>query len=508
MPVSGIAIPMPLVWDDARTPMRTGGAMIAAPACLLTLVTFLVTTEPTWHWFVLPVLLCGALIGGDGVDWLRGKLDIFDPAGVVGVLGLHIFFLAPLLHVTWDYWLPYVTPPGDWRGWLGGMAALNVAGIALYLIARKATTRLLDTQPHRTAWRLDGAPFVPVLAVALLATAALQAAVYAAYGGISGYVASFEEGTESFDGRGWLFMLSESFPILAFFGYAVATRARGKLPSWWSIGAAMTAFLVLKLLFGGLRGSRSNTIWGLFWAAGVVHLWLRPLSRRMVAGGVAFMILFMYVYGFYKNYGLGAVEALQGAETRLEMAKQSNRTLDAQILGDLGRADVQAYLLYRLTDPTSGSDYEYSWGETYLASVTLIIPKALWPGRPEGKVRNGTEILYGRTTAALGTMRASQVYGLAGEAMLNFGPAAAPTAYLVLGVVVALVGSWARTWDRADSRRLLLPLLINLAFIVLVSDSDNVLFVSIKEGAVPFLVIALSSRRLPVRVDASLEVVA
>src|SRR5271163_3327239 len=40
------------------------------------------------HWFLIPVSLCGILIGIDAVEWLRGRVDLYDPAGIVGLLGV------------------------------------------------------------------------------------------------------------------------------------------------------------------------------------------------------------------------------------------------------------------------------------------------------------------------------------------------------------------------------------------------------------------------------------
>ena len=74
--------------------------------CVLTLAGFLLASEKVEHWFVIPVLLCGVIIGIDAIDWFRGRVGMFDPAGIIGLLGVYFFFLAPLLHVVWDVWLP------------------------------------------------------------------------------------------------------------------------------------------------------------------------------------------------------------------------------------------------------------------------------------------------------------------------------------------------------------------------------------------------------------------
>ena len=49
---------------------------------------------------------------------------------------------------------------------------------------------------------------------------------------------------------------------------------------------------------------------------------------------------------------------------------------------DLGRTNVQAALLYRLS---ADDEYEYALGRTYLASAALVVPRSLWSGRPERK---------------------------------------------------------------------------------------------------------------------------
>src|SRR5260370_38441624 len=83
--------------------------------CTSTVCGFLIACERIAHWFLVPVLLCGVLIGIDAVAWFRGRLDIFDPAGVIGLLGVQFFFLSPPLHVPLDLLMLYVNPPPDRR---------------------------------------------------------------------------------------------------------------------------------------------------------------------------------------------------------------------------------------------------------------------------------------------------------------------------------------------------------------------------------------------------------
>ena len=80
---------------------------------------------------------------------------------------------------------------------------------------------------------------------------------------------------------------------------------------------------------------------------------------------------------------------------------------------------------------TSG-DFQYSYGKTYAEAFAFMIPKYLWPDRPEGKVTAGTEALFGRGSYDPVLHRATYIYGLAGEAMLNFPPALCPWRLLFL----------------------------------------------------------------------------
>lgn len=468
--------------------------------CTLTVCGFLIASGQTAHWFIIPVFFGGVLIGCDAVDWFRGRLHLFDPAGIIGMMGVHFFFLAPLLHVAWNSWMPYIEPPPDWRDWLGGMAIVNAVGLMLYRAVRKRAAVWGERTTKETFWQLDRRRFWVSAGCGLLLSSTLQAWVYAQHGGIAGYMESFSESIDDpmspngFIGMGWLFMLSESFPILAIISFATfAGRLRIARASL-VLTLVLVGVFVLQMLFGGLRGSRSNTIWALFWAAGIIHLWVRPLTRKFIFTGVIFMVAFMYFYGFYKNMGQEALIALRHGARISDLSKKTGRTFDGLLLGDLGRSDIQAFLLYRLSMPTR--DYQYALGRTYLGTAAILIPRALWPDRPPTKVKEGTEAQYGVGSWDEYTWSSSHVYGLAGEAMLNFGPVAVPFAYLIFGVMVGRVQYFLSKLRAGDTRLLLYPFVVMLCFSVLQSDSDNLLFILVKDGLVPTLVVLFGSRVL------------
>ncbi len=131
--------------------------------------------------------------------------------------------------------------------------------------------------------------------------------------GVLGYMTAYTE-SEGFQGMGWVFMISESFPIIALMGFAVYAHHRRVGYSWSVIIGVLLVYLSFKLFFGGLRGSRSNTIWGLFWAVGIIHFWVRQVPKKVILVGIVFLISFMYLYGFYKALGVEALEAFKTSE--------------------------------------------------------------------------------------------------------------------------------------------------------------------------------------------------
>ncbi len=472
---------------------RAPSLFIAFQITMLTLIGFLINSAQCFHWFILPVGLCGILISMDAIDWVRARLDIFDPIGVIGVLGVHFFFIAPLLHVYQDSWMKYITPPPDWRPWLGYMAILNCIGLLVYRVVRSKNIKINKT---RYIWQFHHQRAPLIFSVALLVTFVMQLLVYQGFGGIQGYISSFEQGSEAFIGKGWLFMISESFPIILFIGFAYYARKKN-VTSWWVLGIALCIIIVLRIFFGGLRGSRSNTIWGIFWIIGITHYWIRSIPRKIIYFGLPVFIGFMYIYGFYKSLGSEAFQLFQEFDRRTEFEERSGRTMLTALLGDLGRSDVQAFILYRLN--ISESDYKYAYGRTYIGAIAILIPHSLWPERPPTKVKEGTIALRGVNSYNLDFSTASNIYGLAGEAMLNFGFWGIPLMFAIWGLIVKMIRNFPNMWESDDTRYLLLPMLVNFCFILLTLDFDNAIFFIIHKGAVPFFVIFFSSKITKIR---------
>jgi hypothetical protein len=443
---------------------------------------FLLSSPAFEHWFMIPVALCGILMGSDAVDWARGKVELYDVGGIVGVFGFHFFFLAPLMHVGWDYWMREFPAPPDWRDWLGYMAILNVAGLTLYQVTRRSFFRQAHTLS--TFWHVRKAKLQTYLPICIAVSFVLQTYVYISTGGIVGYMRTIQEDRLAFKGMGWLFMISESAPMLVTF-YLVLYFLEHK-HTRLQLLAALVGLFIVQMYFGGLRGSRGETVRLLFWAVGCYHFIVHRVPRSVILTGCAVMIVFLYVYGFYKAMGADATQAFSSGQHEY-LSQKTGRSFEGLALGDFGRSDVQAMILYRLT--TDPHDFTYAKGRTYLGSLMLPIPSFLLPVKPATKLKEGTEIRSGSGSYVPDVFTSTRVYGLAGEGMLNFGPMVVPVLYGLFGILVAWIGRNISSLHPGDARFFLVPLVVYLAFNVVLVDSDNLVFDFVKTGLLPTLLL-------------------
>jgi hypothetical protein len=448
------------------------------------------------HWFVLPVTVCGVLLTNKAVDAVLEQGAIFTADGLVGIIGFHFFFLCPLLVVSLEHRLLYLPgQPDDWRDWMGRMAAINIAGLLAYQFARGKALEL--KRPWKTAWLLDESRFNVVTISALFICGAVEIYLLVDSGGITGFVDRYLHDKEAWVNMGWLFVIGESTPILAMMAFGQWAYQRRRTMGWPIIALVLVGFLIAQIVCGGLRGSRSNTITCLFWAVGIVNYCVRSVPKGLMALGFVVVMSLMYVGGFYKDLGTDAANDLASDEERSLMSQRTGRTLEVVALGDLGRSDIQAFVLYRLSD--GHADYQLAWGQTYLGALALLIPRVVWPTRPEGKSKWTTEVEYGEGTYNGSSFRSSRVYGLMGEWMLNFGWYLGPLSMAALGLLVGVTQRFTRTAARGDCRKMLIPIIAVICVTILASDSDNNVYSLVKYLMIPSAVLWMSTRKATLR---------
>jgi hypothetical protein len=458
-------------------------------ACAFALV-FVIISPAVIHWFLIPLIICGTISGVDVIRWIRGRLDLFDPKAVIGFLACYGCFVTPMLHVVWDRFGVNndLLLGGDWRQWLGAMATLNAASLLVYRTFHNYVFN--STARSTTTWKIDKKRFYFFFSLALACSVAGVYAFFFRLDGIPGMVKSFEENLQAYTGKGWLLVFAWPLSVLCFIILIYLWTNRElhrRRPT--SIGIVLVcAFGISQFILMGWYGSRSATIWAMFWMAGIVHYRVDRLSRKVVATGLVFLIAFMYFYGFYKEQGRTGFGVIETPSVWIQPTGQ--RDIKLLLLDDLARADVNAYMLYNLIK--FPKDYDYRWGLTYVGAPTFLVPRSLWPNRPNYKVDAGTEATLGKSSSYDST----RVYGLTGEALLNFGPWGVLPAYALYGACLGWYRRKLTSWDSADARRFLAPLVTILFATAFIADSDNVLFLFVVDGSLITAAFLMSIKKI------------
>lgn len=459
--------------------------MLSAAGVVAGTTLFILFVPALWHWMILPTCAAGILVGVDVVEWLRGRLDILQPRAVVGLFGLHLCYLGPMLHVAWDYWPKYVQPAQDWRTSLGVLALVNVAGLALY----RMVISVRESRSPEVLRQLDVPRFKALGAIAMSVGLLALIVVIAKFGGPAGYLQVISGNQQALAGNGWLLIIAESWPMLLLALVLVSRRAWFRehlLP----LLLLLIAFILVQFVTSGLRGSRGNTVWPAVMAVGLVHLVVRPVRRRVLLAAALVLVAFMYIYGFYKSVGTDVLSLADQQTTTTALARETGRTLPLLLLEDFGRAGTQSIVVDRLTHGG-----ELSWGMTYVGDVVGLMPNSLVPHPPGDKSAAGTDLLYAPGAYDVG-IRSSRIFGLVGEGMLNLGLAGGVLAFLPFALFVRWADRVWRTAATTDSLtvKLMAPGLTAVSVLALGSDFDNVLWLLIAQ-VLPLVVVVLVARR-------------
>ena len=483
----------------AQNPGWLADYLLAGAVCLAAVFVSAFFSRDVLHWCIVPILCCGVIIGSDAARWLRGKYDIFDLKGLLGVYGVHFFFFAPLLQITIGAEMPYVKNPADWRPWLGEMAALNVAGLLAYnaveRLAQRGTKQLHTiwvAQPGQTGFLIGGG-----LVIALGACGYF----FAHFGGFSGAAAAItQQSGGAMAGMGIPRILKDSLPSLCFFAATVLGPHRSPEAGRWPVTLAVFIVLsALQLVVSGLSTSRGEALTASVWMLMSIHYLWHPVRRVHLIGLLIPLIPFLWIYTFYKNMGTKVVEYAARGASISDMANRSKRSFTGMLLGDFARADIQAYIVYKQSQPGA---YDLRYGATYLYAPVPAIPNWIWPGRLNdwGKVQAGSELLWGRGYYKAGTMRrATSAYGVAGEAMLNFGIWSAPVAYAFFGFLVGRFRRYFHAIQPGDLRFLVATYGTYFLVNMLLWDLDNyIAHTMIRAGfSIPVLLVAVVRRPIP-----------
>ncbi len=477
--------------------------IVALLFCVVFTVICALASAQIIHWFILPLIADGVLIGVDAVGWFRRKYDLFDPKGLLGVLGLHFFFTAPLLVVIWEVHTPVTAITlYDYRPWLGLLAILNLFGLLIYRLVEHTVSHRPYNETSARVWMPNQSTWFMVLAVCIIVAVAAEA--YVIFG--HGYVGtiSYESAvrTELKGGLGIYILLGDAGPILLMILLTLIHNRHGSrqssVVSTYILMAFMAAF---SLVSGGLVGSRGATVWKMFWIVGIVHFFWRRFSIKEAMMGLIALVLFMNIYGFFKKLGTKGLEIFR-TEGFAAAAHESGITIRGILIGDLSRANVNAYMAYVLVEKPY--PYRYRWGKTIVGDILVQFPMWIYRNSfnttgTSGKMKAGTDLMMGEGHYDPGNpfSKSRYVYGLIGQVMLNFGILPIPLAFIILGYCVGRFRRAMLNWKPYDLRFFFAPVAAHLLTMVLEYDLENQLNTLIFSVSLPLVVVWLISDRLP-----------
>lgn len=417
--------------------------------------------------FLFAVSACGVLIGVDAVGWLTTRSGTYDPVGLVGVYGVFFFYLAPLLTVGWLQWPANLPAVHNLQGSFAQLSWLYALGLLAYRVA-------IDRWPVRLPGKardFNAARFRLVMLVFAGLAAIAYAVVLVSFGGPAGYYSALGQGQanamQALTGYGPLITAASWLPMALFAVLLVSKRDTLRHHSWLIV-LAVVGFFLMTFVIDGMRGSRGAVVWPLLIAVGMVHYRVRSLSKLVVVFLTPAVLLFMFVYGIYKSTGVDGLARATAVDEATGVMTTSNRTLSTLVVGDLARTTTQVLTYERVIgDPA----VRPAWGASYIGDLVSLLPGQVLSGIPT-KVDAGSAALKDPGEEAT---HFSLIYGMSGEAMLNFGVAGAVLAFVVWIPLVRLAGRFAaRATVQADAGAgLLAPGFALLAVYFLFNDLDN-----------------------------------
>lgn len=445
---------------------------------------FIILNLKSLDYYIIPLYITSIIIVYYIIPGFIYK-DFFSPTFIISLTIYHLFIIAPLLHINFNFYYMFFFKKYDvWKSYYNNWASLNLIGVILFYCSLHLFNKIkpLIKNKKKNIYDIRTAPFYFITTLFLLFSLVIQLYVYHKFGGILGYIKAKETiGPDAFKGLGKFAIIAESFPIIFMF-LAVFYYRNKKLP-WVNIFILMFIFILLKILFGGLSGSRSNTIWGLFWCLALIHFFIRKLNIKFITLCTVFIISFMLVYGVYKKYKTDFFYAIEnhGISSNNYYNTATDSILLKSILTDFSRADIQSFAIYSQSE---GYYNKLRYGETYISSLLLFIPNSLLDLERKGSP--GAELLHQQYDKST-----SRVLGLQGEFIINFPYYFYPLVFIPIAFFISRLQLIYKNRTEKQLDLLILPFFINIGIILFLSDSDNIAYFILKNGFIPMCIYIL-----------------
>lgn len=444
--------------------------------------------ESNQETYIFTVFIGSWLLTDLLVKSLNAGSTLFDPLPLTALVTLWAMVLSPVVSAYTGQYLLLPPKQIEFETWNRHIALIYLPCLLLFYVGVQAALNLKLTNTPRCFSRsrtvIFGGLFLGITSIG-------QVALFVSMGGLLGYMQQWTSNRGSFSGLGPVFMVTEAFPLILLFLFIILFGDRRfKHPFWVAVGL-LIGILICRMIFGGLRGSRSNTIWTLFWAAGLIHVYIYKFKIHQYLAGIVALYAFMWIYTLYKIFG---IDAFSGNYSLSSIKHLDTNPLISLLLTDFSRAGVNAYMLHEFF---SDATYQLRHGTTYLYSSLMMIPGAAASFGFESAGKAGIELFQGNSAHAKNLFVNSRVFGLYGEGLLNFGPYVPVMLFLVAGFLIGLIHNKVSRPDASPPWKLFTPFIAYTCMTLIMSDSENIVFFIIKNGFLPILFVLLCSTRLP-----------
>lgn len=453
----------------------------------------------SYVYFFLQFNLCFILIENLISKSISYKSTFFSPIPITCIILLFSLILAPIVSLGEGVYLFLAPRDINWEMSLFKLSFFYTAAIIIFYLVSINTLKKYQKEAEIFNDKLISKKNFIIVSMFFLAISFIsQILIFLKFGGVMGYLNSWTEDKDSLSGLGIWYMFAEPFPIiLLIFLIILIGKDRILKNKYKWIILLFIIFFISKLIFGGFRGSRSNTIWGLFWFAGIVHIYLFRLKMIHYVIGLIFIISFMSLYSIYKTYGVNSFSG----DYSIEDTNRYNANPIVEIyLGDFSRATVNAFQIAQVEDIKT---YEYKFGQTYFYTLTMIFPFTKDYYRGHNKNTAGYEIMTNnKIKPNFDYYHNSRVFGFYGEGVLNFGPFFAIFLFGFLGYLIARLDNFSRFYLYNKVYIFIIPFLGNVSFVILMADSDNVIFFLFKNGLLVLIYLMILSMFCKKRIKA------
>lgn len=382
------------------------------------------------------------------------------------------------ISLGFDYYPGYIDTDVDWYYsyfWLGLYTLPGLVFYCAIVCFLSFKNKLTIEHNNKYFWR-EGSRVSIILVVTMFLSFVAQFYIYKTSGGILNYMSLYTNREEIDIGNlALLYMLADFFPTVLLFALIYFNKSKKRNLLYASI--MLVLLFLAKLYFGGLRGSRSNTIWYMLQVIIIIHVFLRQFKKKELVILFIFGAVFMSTYAVYKRYGVNSLDINNYSEVDNSLL----RTLTL----DMSRTSMQAYLIHR----EAKQEQNYAMGVTYLGAINMIVPRFISNDRIHTKTFYGTEFMYGNGSFLEHQFRSSRIFGLIGEGILNFSASGVFISIIIYGLFVVFISDlFCSSIKNKDFRMIIYPSILVFAFAITTSDSDNTVFYFLK-NIIPLLLL-------------------